>query len=1002
MESKRKHRAFKAIANGLSVQLSKQEGLLEDESDNESEESLFVSPASSPERDPSPPPATVARDIQPLATSNPFFNPNPAAADPFAAAKARTAQGFFRNPPTSTIFGVTNGSTNSSLTSATLGSSAFKTPPMSNQQINQTVFGAKSSEQQSLALEGDVFRANQYLSKAFDSIPQNSPFATSQASGAVPNLFAVPSNDELAKRQNASESLFNENSTPEPNAQVAKSLIDRIEQPRSSTEPAPQERAATSQKFAPSNPAFQSPFIPQGHKGTSMFGQSPFVQKDDPSLVLSGAGQQSPFSSFGSSIKKPASPLSKEVSSALSAPESDKAGSGFGNFSLSEAREPSMDGTNRKPSTAPTSGPPKVLSAPIFGSSFGSSSQAAPSSPFLRKPDADCQGTVGGFGTLSQNNRDLPGVENDSSTAKSSIFPQESNPSIFQSNTLSTQSSLSKDEPSDMAAHTMLPSVSSSGPFLSSTPTSSTPQLNDGRFTPLVKDQRTERESQQQQAKTKTETIDRLSQELVCGEYGLIEQMTEHLMESIFDECARTVRKERRKERKAEMRKTYLSTKYLALWREKAWKHRLKRKAIQRRQTLAQSVHDLTHAANGARTLNDSSSDRVGLPRQANGSIPLGSLLTAPHHHRSGSTAQDMTKKKRKDLHDGNNNENDNVTEAASKPSPSIFKKPKVSHHKRSQTISSSLPTLSNLAESRGPDRLRASLGEKRKRLSHSDSLMSESMVKRARHLIGKTDTTRTDYFRLKAMGIDPNTPAVPVTHGRSRTSIGSTKTSPTNSSSTGAPTKPSPSPLSSLSQQTQTLLSRSQSLASDTPPTSAPPPAFTSSPKFTEDEESLFAQARALREALAEDETWFRREREAAEERRRAREPRSPPTKETEKERRLRKWEATPSKTSVRLEKTRAGGLLPADWMERQRNGRASQGKGKAKGKEDGFVEGSPSVPGKQRQMPAQQLRGFAALANGTVTNGLRVNGAGAGGCPPPALGLAAKGASMEDAIEL
>ena len=531
-------------------------------------------------------------------------------------------------------------------------------------------------------------------------------------------------------------------------------------------------------------------------------------------------------------------------------------------------------------------------------------------------------------------------------------------------------------------------------------------------------------------AQVRSTTLEKLTQELVCGDYGLLEQLTEHLMEGIFEDSVRIVKKERKQRKDAKLRSRYLGTKYLALWRAKAWKLHLKRRAIHRRKNLSKSVRELTQHAEESRR-SSIASDSTGSSSQANGSIPLGSLLAAPHHHNNDRTvAESSGTKKRKSLHDDDSLEQNGMANGDTPTQKTfVFKKPKTSSHRRTQTMGISLPSFPSNREAGSPARLRASLGETRRQLGGADSPLSESMLKRARQVIGRTDTTRTDYFRLKARGINPNTPLIPETRKRNRALTESVADPPTPSPAAKA-LKLSPPTLASLSSQTRELLSRSQSTDTSTPSKTTHTAATTAAasnsllastgPKFSAEEESLFAQARKLREALAEDEAWFRREREAIEAKTKAKEPPPRPESETEKQRKLREWQGTPSKTSVRLEKTNAGGLLPNGW----KNGVVVNGDKKGKGKERETVdedEGGLFTPkqkdksrmpsfGAASQMGGQQLRGFAALANGSGNQMGMGFGMGSKGrfsqqqqhefgTPSP---LATKGASVEDAIEL
>lgn len=52
--------------------------------------------------------------------------------------------------------------------------------------------------------------------------------------------------------------------------------------------------------------------------------------------------------------------------------------------------------------------------------------------------------------------------------------------------------------------------------------------------------------------------------------------------------------------------------------------------------------------------------------------------------------------------------------------------------------------------------------------MTGQNGLAKEQIMRQASRLVqGRTDTTRTDYFKLKALGLDPNTPVIPQTRKR-------------------------------------------------------------------------------------------------------------------------------------------------------------------------------------------------------------------------------------------
>ena len=135
-------------------------------------------------------------------------------------------------------------------------------------------------------------------------------------------------------------------------------------------------------------------------------------------------------------------------------------------------------------------------------------------------------------------------------------------------------------------------------------------------------------------------------------------------------------------------------------------------------------------------------------------------------------------------------------------------------------------------------------------------SLLANTMRKQTRRLAPRAsgDNTHTDYFRLKAMGIDPDTPVVP----RTKKSGLASNEQPSKSSS-HQPTKSTSVNPQSLSQALRNITPRQSQV--DTAPNSQPPTA--EKPK-----DDFLDSIRAIRNTLAESTTWFQTERENLERR--------------------------------------------------------------------------------------------------------------------------------------
>ena len=172
-----------------------------------------------------------------------------------------------------------------------------------------------------------------------------------------------------------------------------------------------------------------------------------------------------------------------------------------------------------------------------------------------------------------------------------------------------------------------------------------------------------------------------------------------------------------------------------------------------------------------------------------------------------------------------------------------VFRPTKI-HHRRSQTLGFSIsgspirPSPSH--------RTRVDISK-----TPEGSMLYETLMKQARKVIpnAKSDTTRTDYFRLKALGIDPDTPVVPSTKKRNWDSA----------QLNGA----------SRSSKSSPLLHSLSAFASNSSPVGSPTqkPHKAPNPALAEDEdEALFAQLRSIREALAESQQWMQSERQSIE----------------------------------------------------------------------------------------------------------------------------------------
>ena len=126
----------------------------------------------------------------------------------------------------------------------------------------------------------------------------------------------------------------------------------------------------------------------------------------------------------------------------------------------------------------------------------------------------------------------------------------------------------------------------------------------------------------------------------------------------------------------------------------------------------------------------------------------------------------------------------------------------------------------------------------------------------------GRKDTTRTDYFKLKALGIDPDTPIVPDTKAslerkRQREEELVTAATRTRARTLSSTTRPPVPQFSPPGAKASGISGVEQSL---TPPNTNMLTATTSRPgKVADNDDDLLRQIREVREAMTEDTQWFK-----------------------------------------------------------------------------------------------------------------------------------------------
>lgn len=260
---------------------------------------------------------------------------------------------------------------------------------------------------------------------------------------------------------------------------------------------------------------------------------------------------------------------------------------------------------------------------------------------------------------------------------------------------------------------------------------------------------------------------------------------------------------------------------------------------------------------------------------------------------------------------------------------------------------------------------------------SRTESFLSSSTLAKARQLVpsGRLDTTQTDYFRLKALGIDP------VTMSPSTMSASPKPRKRAREDETDMALKKAPRLTPPRDKTSSTTDTRRQSVALDA--SRGPPPDQTpltsSQANVNDEDEQLFAQLRSVRQAMSESISWFQDERAKSEL------SRGSSGEEAGEVGRVRAFVSTPSRTEQRLARTGGHGFATKEVVVPRRSAR-EEGKRPDYGYAAVKLEGRASVP-----------QGFAALGGGGGGDrGVFVARAGEREV------LQAQGNSVEDAIEL
>ncbi|KAL8913427.1 MAG: hypothetical protein Q9171_001720 [Xanthocarpia ochracea] len=407
--------------------------------------------------------------------------------------------------------------------------------------------------------------------------------------------------------------------------------------------------------------------------------------------------------------------------------------------------------------------------------------------------------------------------------------------------------------------------------------------------------------------------LDALAEGLMMDDQGLLQQFIEFTVGPIVHQAFLEVEDDESWNRAREVRAVLLSRKYFGRWKYNAWTRKLLRKGKERRATFARTMQQMAKSSRRQRNHTHVSSQSSGtgkLPDISTTDMQRSNMAPPPPpqaHSKRKSLPTDFKPDELPNAEIAFSNkrkrQEPSTESQSSKQSPRTSVQP---HHKRSRTM----------GDSRRPLSVYEGLAD----FSHLDenTYDNEQVLQQARRLIGhaKLDTTRGDYFALKSRGIDPDTPLLPqpvIKRSRVDEQIERVQNL----------LKPSSPAAAKSTNQPGHLPSRNKRVSSQAVQVN-PGAAVSSNAKSAESPDDLLAQVRKVREALAEGTAWFQAEREKSERLSSSRSSEAPLHVQQHSriqlhsqppDTRPQEWRPTPTRAQVRLEKTKANGLLPPDW---------------------------------------------------------------------------------------
>ena len=377
----------------------------------------------------------------------------------------------------------------------------------------------------------------------------------------------------------------------------------------------------------------------------------------------------------------------------------------------------------------------------------------------------------------------------------------------------------------------------------------------------------------------KGQVVECLARLCMVEEGGLLGQYVEYKAMSIIKAAAIQFEREEEAKEIAVARYQILASKYCRRWRDVTWKKQLSRRAQHRRSVFAQVIREENskqrRTEEELHAILQASREKQDIQAAQRRNDLGDSLLLSPTPSKRATQIdrpQPVAGKKRKSIQR-------EIPEQNTMRPGSTFTK----GHKRTRTADQSndrrlAQTHAQTPPRHSPDRpFSSSITSSRSvLLDYPDSSVIQAAA-RSR----KVDRTNTDYFRLKARGVDPETTTIPHT----RDSLGRKEQNAAEETSEKTPLTWAERRMraSTMSERVNPLLAKalrskpSQSSSPlplgassprntsapkpATPPMTkiAPPPAPTPPSALKDDDDAFLRQIREVRNALSKDEDWFK-----------------------------------------------------------------------------------------------------------------------------------------------